>query len=133
MVAASRVLTFLRMQSHCYPRDFGALDARVCEFIESLWHDGESKSFASDCLSGLGHFIDQCKRFLVGAWRLRCTWSRAELPARARALPFTPLLVYALAQAAFEKGWRDVSVLLLLGFDRFGRSGEFSLLGKATL
>eukprot|EP00438_Fugacium_kawagutii_P024604 Skav200072 [mRNA] locus=scaffold838:322357:322941:- [translate_table: standard] len=34
------------------------------------------------------------------------------------------MMVYALAQLAFRKGWRDMSVLLLLGFDRFARSGE---------
>ena len=121
-LAVSRFLDFLRARMYPYPREFQSLDTRVCEFIETLWQDGEPKAFASDCLSGLGHFIPQCKRFLVGSWRLHGSWSRAELPARA--LPFTPLLLYAVAQAAFEKGWKDMCILLLLGFDRFARSGE---------
>jgi hypothetical protein len=95
---------------------------RVCEFVEYLWHNGEPKAFASDCLSGIGHFIPAAKKHLVGGWRLHGSWTRAELPARA--IRFTPVMVYALAQKAFEKGWEDLCVLMLLGFDRFARTGE---------
>ena len=120
--AVSRFLLFLKCLGYTYPRTFSALDDRVCEFIDSLWHNGDPKAFAIDCLSGLGHFVPQCKRFLVGSWRLHGSWSRTELPARA--LPFTPLVVYALAQLAFQKGCSDLTILLLLGFDRFARTGE---------
>ena len=34
------------------------------------------------------------------------------------------MIVYALAQRAFERDWSDIAVLLLLGFDRFARTGE---------
>ena len=121
-VAVSRFLRFLRERAYSYPTTHMLLDARVCEFVESLWQSGDPKSYASDCLSGLGHYIPQCQRFLVGAWRLHGSWTRAELPARA--LPFTPLIVYALAQQAFELKWPDVAILLLLGFDRYARTGE---------
>ena len=70
----------------------------------------------------LGHFVPQCKKFLVGSWRLHGSWTRAELPARA--LPFTPVIVYALAQLSFQQGWPDLAILLLLGFDRYARTGE---------
>lgn len=120
--AVSRFLLFLKCHGYSYPTSFSTLDNRVCEFIESLWHNGDPKAFASDCLSGLGHFIPQCKRSLVGSWRLHGSWSRTELPARA--LPFTPVVAYAVAQLAFQKGWSDLCVLLLLGFDRFARTGE---------
>lgn len=126
--AVSRFLSFLQEHGYPYPSSFSCLDGRVCEFIEALWHNGDPKSFASDCLSGLGHFVPQCKRSLVGAWRLHGSWTRAELPARA--LPFLPVMVYALGQAAFEKGWPDMAVLLLLGFDRFARSGELFMAKK---
>eukprot|EP00435_Cladocopium_sp_Y103_P034873 s3144_g9.t1 len=33
-------------------------------------------------------------------------------------------MAYAVAQKAFEKGWEDVCILVLLGFDRFARTGE---------
>ena len=38
-------------------------------------------------------------------------------------------MVYALAQAAFDNGWSDLAILVLLGFDRFARSGEL-FMGK---
>eukprot|EP00435_Cladocopium_sp_Y103_P031880 s1016_g8.t1 len=53
---------------------------------------------------------------------LHGSWNRAELPDRA--LPFTPLIAYGLAQLAFEKGWEDLCLILLLGFTVFARTGE---------
>ena len=120
--AVSLFLEFLQLHAYPYPSTFLSLDGLLCEYIEYLWQNGDSKAFPSDCLSGLGHHIPQCKKHLAGAWRLHGSWSRAELPARA--LPFTPVIVYALAQRAFDFGWRDMAVLLLLGFDRFARTGE---------
>ena len=129
--AVSRFLLFLKCHLYSYPTSFSLLDSRVSEFIESLWHNGDPKSYASDCLSGLGHFVPQCKRCLVGSWRLHGSWTRAELPARAP--PFVPVMVCTLAQAAFEKGWEDLAILVLLGFDRYMHDQvSFSLLEKAT-
>ena len=120
--SVSRFLDFLIAHEYVYPRSFSALDSKVCEYIEFLWQSGDSKAWASDTLSGLGHFIPQCKKSLIGAWRLHSSWSRAELPARA--IPFVPLMVYALAQRALEKSWKDITVLLILGFHTYARSGE---------
>lgn len=39
---------------YAYPTSFLALDTRVRDFVKALWHDGDSKAFASDCLSCLG-------------------------------------------------------------------------------
>lgn len=122
LTAVSRFLDFLRCLGYSYPDTYSKLDLKVCEFIESLWHEGEPKAFASDTISGLGHFIPGCKRSLVGSWRLHGSWSRAELPDRA--LPLTPLMTYALAQMAFEHGWQDLCLLILLGFTVFARTGE---------
>ena len=122
LTAVSRFLEFLQMLGCGYPDSFTKLDLKVCEFIECLWHEGEPKAYASDTISGLGHFIPACKRFLVGSWRLHGSWSRAELPDRA--LPFTPLIAYGLAQLAFQKGWEDLCLLILLGFTLFARTGE---------
>ena len=118
----SRFLRFLKEHQKGYPSTFVLLDKAVSEFIESLWESGDPKSWASDTLSGLGHFIPACKPHLVGSWRLHAAWGRAELPARAP--PFTPLILYALAQVAVLRNWTDVSVLLILGFHTFARTGE---------
>lgn len=118
----SRFLSFLNSNGKPYPRSFLLLDQEVCNFIEELWEQGDPQGWASDCLSGLGHFIPACKPHLIGAWRLHSAWSRAELPCRAP--PFTPLIVYALAQQAVANYWTDVAVLLLLGFHTYARAGE---------
>eukprot|EP00438_Fugacium_kawagutii_P029860 Skav235139 [mRNA] locus=scaffold321:416835:420018:- [translate_table: standard] len=112
-----------------YPTSNPALDAAVCTFIEELWGNGDPRGWAGDLLSGLGHLIPSVKGHLAGGWRLHAAWGRAELPLRA--LPFTPKLVYALAQSAFEHSWRDTGVLLVLGFYRYPRSGELFQARKA--
>lgn len=118
----SKFLQFLHDGEFTYPSSFYQLDVYVCSYIEHLWEEGESKSWAGDVLSGLGHFIPSCKQFLTGGWRLHSAWGRAELPARA--LPFTPLLLYSLVQLAVERDWIDTAVMLALGFHVYPRSGE---------
>ena len=53
---------------------------------------------------------------------LACAWSRSELPCRAP--PFTPLILYALAQQAVANQWADLAILLILGFHTLARAGE---------
>ena len=120
--SVSRFLDFLKDSRKRYPSSFILLDRDVCEFVEYLWEQGDPRSWASDCLSGLGHFIPSCKPYLVGSWRLHAAWGRTELPVRAP--PFTPVLLYGLAQLAAENGWTDIAVLLILGFHTFARTGE---------
>ncbi|CAE7270082.1 unnamed protein product [Symbiodinium sp. CCMP2592] len=122
LVVVSRFLTFLIFHHKPYPSNFLILDREVSSFIEELWQDGDPKAYASDTLSGLGHFIPSVKPHLIASWRLHAAWGRSELPARAP--PFTVALIYALAQMAFEAGWKDTAVLFLLGFHTFARSGE---------
>ena len=122
LTSVSRFLTFLKSHQKPYPTSFLLLDRDVAEFIELLWGEGEPKSWASDCLSGLGHFIPAVKPHLISSWRLHSAWTRSELPARAP--PLTSLLTYALAQLAFQKTWTDTAVLLILGFHTFARTGE---------
>eukprot|EP00438_Fugacium_kawagutii_P020011 Skav203482 [mRNA] locus=scaffold921:365199:371984:+ [translate_table: standard] len=122
---ASRSLLRLQellMNAQPYPCTFLLLDQQVSLFIEELWENGDPQGWASDCLSGLGHFIPACKPHLISSWRLHSAWSRAELPCRAP--PFTPLVLYALAHQAVANHWTDLAVLLILGFHTFARAGE---------
>jgi len=41
-----------------------------------------------------------------------------------RAPPFTPLVLYAVAQQAVANSWTDLAVLLISGFHTFARAGE---------
>eukprot|EP00438_Fugacium_kawagutii_P032554 Skav201090 [mRNA] locus=scaffold2562:77913:81556:+ [translate_table: standard] len=104
------------------PADGPSRWVEVSLFIEELWECGDPQNWASDCLSGLGHFIPAAKPHLIGSWRLHAAWSRAELPCRAP--PFTPLVLYALAHQAVANSWTDIAVLLILGFHTFARAGE---------
>eukprot|EP00438_Fugacium_kawagutii_P016095 Skav225958 [mRNA] locus=scaffold6030:60786:65045:- [translate_table: standard] len=122
-------LDFLIQHSLPYPQSNPALDAAVCHCIEELWENGDPRGWAGDLLSGLGHLFPSVKGHLAGGWRLHAAWGRAELPLRA--LPFTPKLVYALAQSAFNHQWKDTGVLLVLGFYRYPRSGELFQARKA--
>ena len=94
----SRFLRFLKEHQKGYPSIFVLLDKAV------------------------SHFIPSCKPHPVGSWGLRAAWGRAELPVRAP--PFPPLILYALAQVAALRNWTGVSVLLILGFHTFARTGE---------
>eukprot|EP00435_Cladocopium_sp_Y103_P006537 s2887_g2.t1 len=127
--AVHAFLDFLIAHELSYPRSNALLDSFVCGYIEELWENGDPKGWAGDLLSGLGHLIPSCKGSLTGGWRLHAAWGRAELPVRA--LPFTPKIVYALAQQAFDRQWKDTGVLLLLGFHRYPRSGELFQARKA--
>ena len=97
----SRVLQFLKDHGKSYPRNFTALDFEVSVSIERLWAEGDRKSWASDVVSGLGHFIPAVKPHLIGSWV--CT----------PATPLSPVITYALAQLAFDSGWMDTAVLLI--------------------
>ena len=127
--AVHAFLDFLIAHQMSYPTSNPQLDSAACEYIEELWENGDPKGWAGDLLSGLGHLIPSCKGHLAGGWRLHSAWTRAELPLRAA--PFTPKMVYALAQRAFDFGWKDTGVLLILGFHRYPRSGELFQARKA--
>jgi hypothetical protein len=118
----------LRNENVELPSDHSALDSVVCAYIEVLWQEGESKSLAGDLLSGLQHHTPALKGWLNGGWRLHGAWSKLELPARA--LPISPLMAQALAGKALLMHWKDVCILILVGFHTLMRTGELCTLQK---
>ncbi len=100
---------------------YDQLDTQVCEWLEYLWHSGESKGLAGDTLSGI-QWLLQKRRILDGGWSLLEVWSRHELPARAPAMP--PLVLLGIAGFALSRGALDVAALLLTGFACMLRSME---------
>lgn len=120
--AVHALLDFLIARQMSYPTSNPQSDSAACEYIEELWENGDPKGWAGDLLSGLGHLIPSCKGHLAGGWRLHSAWTRAELPLRAA--PFTPKMVYALAQKAFDFGWKDTgrsAYLRIPSIPTFGR------------
>ena len=115
-------LRFLKEHQKGYPSTFVLLDKAVSEFIESLWESGGPKSWASDTLSGLGILFLHVNHIW---WEVGdCTQPGGELNSLLEHRQFTPLILYALAQVAVLRNWTDVSVLLILGFHTFARTGE---------
>ena len=97
------------------------LDAQVGWYIEHLWEEGESRSLAGDCISGIQHLL-LTKRILPGSWSLVGTWCRLEMPARAP--PIAWEVVLGMAGLAVSEGDFSMAVALLLGFHCFLRVGE---------
>ena len=77
------------------------LDPILCDYVETLWQEGEARNTAGDTLSGVSHFL-RTRRQFPGAWQLLSVWQKLEMPARAP--PLTAAMVLAIADV-FRK-WR---------------------------
>eukprot|EP00435_Cladocopium_sp_Y103_P061539 s868_g23.t1 len=102
--------------------EWDMLDEVVSEWLEHLFHDGYHKSLASDGLAGIQHFLPQSLGRLRHSWKLAKVWQKLEPPRRV--LPLSPLMVRAMAGAAWSLGFISEAAALLLGFDAMLRSGE---------
>ena len=72
------------------------LDSQLQLFIETLWQEGEPRSWAADTLSGLHHHLTaSVKGRIKGAWRLHDAWVKCEIPSQAA--PFLPRHIMAVA------------------------------------
>ena len=101
-------------------------DSLLCVYLEYLWKQGDSKSWANDVCSGLQHFIPSLRTHLGGSWRLLRAWGKIEIPNRA--CPMTPLVVQAFLGLALEELHLQDALVLSLCFHGLLRpSGAFSL------
>ncbi len=121
---ASEVMRCVRFwrQVGLWPRSLEELDDAVAEFLEFMWSEGGRSSSARFLVAGIQHCLPNARRHLRLSWTLVRTWARMEPPARA--VPFSCDLVLALGVMAMERGWSDVAVLLLVGFEAMLRTGE---------
>ena len=114
---------FLKANDMPQGRSASEVDLQMSVYIENLWEEGESRSLATDCLSGIQMFLPSLKRNLYGSWRLVTAWQKHELPTRAP--PLLPVLYlqweakpekkgsYVLASAYF---WRFTACFVLLNY-----------------
>ena len=100
------------------------IDAQLQLWIETLWAEGEPRSWVSNCLSGLHHHLTaSLKGHIKGAWRLHQTWVRREVPARA--VPFLPQQVQAVAAFfMFHLNLPRTAAMILLGYHCVLRTAE---------
>ena len=113
------------------PNATRSLDIAVSEFVEHLYQEGDPLGLASDALAALQYYHPDTIGKLKYSWKLTGLWRKLEPPNQV--VPFTNLTVLALAGAAYDLGLLDITALLLLGFDRFLRSGELFKLRVACL
>ena len=107
------------------PDSTSGTDDLLAEFIEDCWLQGEARSLIGDVLSGLQHFCPQLRRGLHDAWRLFGTWSKNEVPTRAR--PLLPEQVLAMAGFALLDGDVAMAAALLVSFNGLLRPIEVML------
>jgi len=98
------------------------LDEVVSAWLEHIFHDGEHKSLASDALAGIQFYLPQAMGRLKHSWKLAKVWQKLEPPRRV--LPLSPLMVRAMAGAAWSLGFIAEASAMLVGFDAMLRSGE---------
>ena len=98
------------------------LDELLASHIEEMWNKGEPKSWSSDLVAGVQHFMPSAKGGVPIAWSLIQAWNRRELPCRA--LPLTPELVAGMAGGFLVAGYPRLAAGLLVGFDTLARTGE---------
>ena len=104
------------------------LAARLSEWIEDLWEQGEGRSVAGDGISGILHFLPEMQGKLKRAYRLFTAWKKHELPARAP--PLVIWMVEGMAYSLVMQGNLRLALIFLLGFDVFLRTGELLELRK---
>ena len=105
-----------------WPKDWATRDASVCEFLEAMWSEGETKARAADLLSGIQRFFE-VRHVLPGSWRKYQTWNAAEPSLQSDPLPVQAML--ALAGHAVTCGDCWFAVTIFLAFHAFLRTGEF--------
>ena len=102
--------------------DLLELDELLASHIEEMWNEGEPKSWSSDLVAGVQHFMPSAKGSVPLAWSLIQAWNRRELPCRA--LPLTPELVAGMAGGFLVAGYPRLAAGTLVGFDTLARTGE---------
>ena len=99
------------------------LDDVVCECIEYMWETGEPRSLCGNLLSSIPFHSHALYGRLKGAWKLHQLWGQKEIPVRAA--PLSKIAAFAIAHQFYRWGYLSDSVVLVLAFFRFLRTGEF--------
>lgn len=101
---------------------FDRLDDDVCNWIHTMWKQGEPLLTIGDAMCALHFFQPVTKRILPHSWKLFKVWRKVELPSRAPPLTWT--LLASMAAFELEKGHLEMSCVLLLAFHCLLRTGE---------
>ena len=88
-----------------------------------MWETGESRTLSGNMLSSIPYHSRALTGRLKGAWGLHQLWGQKEIPARFP--PLSKVAAFAIAHQFYRWGYLNVSIVLVLAFYRFLRTGEF--------
>jgi integrase len=101
---------------------FESLDSILCEYIDTMWRNDESKSLASNTVNAINFYLPASKPHLNTCRQLLRGWDRFQ-PKHSRP-PLTYELTVVLAMSMLKGGHYDAAVATLLAFDCYLRIGE---------
>ena len=114
--------SFVGKSLHALKEDVSQLAPLLSEYIESLWKDGEPKSYANYTIASVQFFIPEAKRQLVKSWRLVGTWNKIEVPVRAT--PIGPEILLGFAGLFYKWQWERAGHMLVVAYSAYLRTGE---------
>ena len=115
-------LSFTNLTKARRHADPNVVDPVLADFIESLWCDGEPKSYANYAVAAVQFYVPECKRHLTRSWKLVSTWNKIEMPARV--VPISAEVLLAIAGVFQKWQWRRLSLMLVVAYSTFLRTGE---------
>ena len=127
--AVAAFFEYIRALRGRLPHTMLQLDDDLAEYINHLFQEGDSVSFAGWVLSGLKRFYPRCRPHLQTSQLYLRNWQRVHLPCRAT--PLSWLGAKAVAAAAARVNRFDLALLVLLGFAFF--YGQWSSLRSVYL
>jgi len=120
--AVSRFFVYLQRLNLPLPQSFEELDLLVAEYINELFQEGDSVTYAGYLISGLKRYVPRCRYELHTAAVYFRNWRKNHIYQRATPLPADVL--QAMAAAAASVGHWDLACCILLGFSFFLRTAE---------
>ena len=105
--------------------DTELLRQAMVSFIGHCWQEGDGKDICCSAIYGICALLSlESKVFFKTAWKLLKRWSVLELPQQAP--PALRLEVLALAGLAWNQQKKGLAIGILLAYDLFLRTGEWT-------
>ena len=105
--------------------DAELLRQAMVSFIGHCWQEGDGKDICCSAIYGICALLTlESKVYFKTAWKLLKRWNVLELPLQAP--PALRLEVMALAGLAWSQGKKGLAIGILLAYDLFLRTGEWT-------
>ena len=129
--ALSHFFEWMEQEHLPMPSSSARLDENVASFLNHLWLDDISITYAGHTLSALRRFLPQLRFKLPVARQFFSNWKSVHVPQQAVPMPASVAL--ALAGVALAVDEEELALRLLLGFTAFLRTGEITSLTSSRI